>query len=77
MLKMITGVLALLLLGGCSKHYHPLDASKKAKLVSELVNNAPGCGIFKVRLTSPAMDDDAIDTVYHDAQKAKCINKDV
>lgn len=77
MKKLIIAVFALILLGGCSRHYHPLMASKKAKLVSELINDAPGCNSFKNRLASPSMDDDAIDEVYHDATKAKCINKDV
>jgi hypothetical protein len=77
MQKLIMVVCALLFLGGCSRHYHPLMASKKASLVSELVSDAPRCSAFKSRLLSPLMDDDAIDEVYHDATKAKCINEDI
>jgi len=52
-------------------------ASKKASLVAELVRDVPRCSSFKNRLISPLMDDDAIDEVYHDATKAKCINEDI
>lgn len=77
MQKLIIIIFALFLLGGCSRHYHPLMASKKARLVAELINEVPRCGSFKIRLASPAMDDDAIDEVYHDATKAKCIYEDI
>lgn len=77
MQKLIIVVCALVFLGGCSRHYHPLMASKKASLVAELVSDAPRCSAFKNRLLSPLMDDDAIDEVYHDATKAKCINEDI
>lgn len=77
MQKLIIAILALLLCGGCSRHYHPLMASKKAQLVAEIINNAPKCTSFKNRLASASMDDDAIDEVYHDALKAQCLNKDI
>jgi hypothetical protein len=77
MQKLFIAALALLLLNSCSKHYHPLIASKKARLVAEIISDAPRCNSFKNRLASPSMDDDAIDAVYHDATKAQCINKDI
>ncbi len=77
MQKFTIAAIALFILGGCSRHYHPLMASEKAGLVGEIISDAPRCSSFKSRLTSPSMDDDAIDQVYRDATKAKCINKDV
>lgn len=77
MQKIIIVFAALVLLGGCSRHYHPLEASKKARLVAELISSAARCDDFRDRLASPIMDDDAIDDVYHEATKAQCLNKDV
>lgn len=77
MQKLILPALVLSLLSACSHHYHPLDTSKKAKLVSELINNSAECKFFKERLASATMDDDGIDTVYRDAMKARCINEHV
>jgi hypothetical protein len=58
---------ALLALTGCSRHYHPLAASKKARLVSELLSKAPQCDGFRQRLLSPNVEDDRIDDIYHAA----------
>ncbi len=77
MQKLIIVIFALFLLGGCSRHYHPLMASKKAGLVTELINDIPRCSSFKNRLASPLMDDDAIDEVYYDATQAKCLYEDI
>lgn len=77
MQKITIILIAMLLLGGCSRHYHPLAASKKAKLVSELISESPQCSAFRDRLASPAMDDDGVDAVYHEATQAHCIKKDV
>jgi hypothetical protein len=67
----------LVALGGCSRHYHPLEASKKAKLVSELISESEQCSGFRNRLASPTVDDDSVDTIYHEATMAHCIKKDV
>jgi hypothetical protein len=77
MKKLMTALLALCTLAGCSHHYHPLEAGKTARLVSEVINDAPRCGTYKKRLASAAMDDDAIDAIYHEATKDQCINKDI
>ncbi len=68
---------ALLALSACSRHYHPLAASKKARLVSELVSKAPQCDGFRQQLLTPGVEDDAIDAIYRAAARAHCINKDV
>lgn len=73
----LIGLMVILSLCGCSRHYHPLEASKKARLVIELIYEAPQCSAFRDRLASPTMDDDGIDAVYHEATLAHCIKKDV
>lgn len=70
-------LLALCALAACSHRYQPLEASKKARLVSEIINDAPRCSDFKKRLASTSMDDDAVDAVYREATKAQCIYKDI
>ncbi|MGZ8261843.1 MAG: hypothetical protein ACXW11_12245 [Methylotenera sp.] len=77
MLKPTIAIFLIFLFGGCSKQYHPLTASKKARLVIELVIDNARCSAFKARLGSPSVDDDAIEEIYRDAMKARCINKDV
>ncbi len=77
MQKFIIILISILALCGCSRHYHPLAASKKARLVSELISESSQCSSFRERLASPAMDDDGVDAVYHDATAAHCIKKDV
>jgi hypothetical protein len=77
MQKLMIALLTVCTLGGCSHHYHPLEASKKARLVTEVINDAPRCSTYKKRLASTTMDDDAIDAVYHEATKDQCINKDI
>jgi hypothetical protein len=54
-----------------------LNANKKAKLVAELISNDPRCSAIKNKLFSPAIDNDGIDEVYHEATRALCINRDV
>jgi hypothetical protein len=76
-LKLIIGIFLILLFGGCSKPDHSLTASKKARLVTELIINDSRCNSFKNRLVLPSIDDDAIYEIYHDAMKALCINKDI
>ncbi len=73
----LIGLIVLSTLTGCSRHYHALDAQKKAKLVTEVISNSPQCRIYKKTLAMPTMDDDAIDNAYHAAQKAGCVNKDI
>jgi hypothetical protein len=77
MYKFLIILLIVLASTGCSKHYHPLDANKKARLVSELVTDSPQCDALKQQLLSPTVDDDAIDDIFHAAMKAHCIKKDV
>lgn len=77
MKKLMITLLLLSLCSACTRHYHPLNASKKARLVNELISKDPRCSSFKNRLASPSVDDDGIDDVYHDATKALCINRDV
>jgi hypothetical protein len=77
MQKILIAVITILALCGCSRHYHPLAVNKKARLVSELISEAPQCSVFLDRLASPAMDDDGVDAVYHDATAMHCIKKDI
>lgn len=77
MYKLLIPLCALIFLAGCSHHYHPLDASKKERLVSELVTSTPQCRAFKEKLASPKIDDDAVDRIFHEALDAHCIEKDV
>ena len=77
MQKLLFIALIIFTLSGCSHHYHALNASKKVKLVSELVSRDPQCNIYREKLNSPTLQDDDIDTVFNDAMKAHCINKDV
>jgi len=67
----------LILISGCSGHYHPLALDKKVKLVAELIDHAPECQVFKDRLADPAIDDDGVDAVYSAATKAHCVQKHV
>jgi hypothetical protein len=66
----------LSLLCGCS-HHRQLELSKKERLVSELISSAPECAGFKTKLTNPSTDDDAVDTIFHEALTAHCVQKDV
>ncbi len=75
--NLIFALILLSFLGGCSRHYHPLDPAKKEKLVSELISSNPQCSAYKQKLKSPKIEDDDVDTIYHEAMKAHCINKDV
>lgn len=77
MRNLLTALTVMLLLCGCSRHFHPLEAGTKARLVSELISDAPQCSAFKARLAVPAIDDDGIDDVYHAATQSHCIKKDV
>lgn len=77
MLKLISIFLIIFLSTACSEQDHPLTASKKAKLVNELIIDNARCSIFKNRLVSPSLQSDEIDDVYHDALKARCVNKDI
>ena len=77
MKKLILPLCIAILFTACTRHYHPLDAGKKAKLVTELINDSSRCKPFKERLASPTMDDDAIDEVYHEATRAQCLNEHV
>jgi len=67
----------LFLIPGCSGHYHPLALDKKVKLVTELIDHAPECSVFKERLADPSIDDDGVDAVYRAATKAHCVQKHV
>lgn len=62
---------------GCSHHYHPMEQSKKERLVSELIASGPECAAYKDKLASPLTDDDGVDLIFHEALKAHCIKKDV
>lgn len=76
-MKILILFVSVMLITACHRHYQPLNAAKKAKLVSELIIATPQCTYLKKRLLSPTMNDDEIDHVYHDALKAQCMNKDV
>jgi hypothetical protein len=75
MQKLMIVFAVAIVLCACSRHYEPLEDSKKARLVSELINDAPRCKTFKDQLASPSMDDDKIDDVYHAAVRAQCTNR--
>jgi len=75
-MRSINLILATVLLCSCSGHHH-LALEKKKKLVSELFSPAPQCDVFRHQLFSDQTDDDGIDDVYHAAQRAHCINKDI
>jgi len=75
--KSLILLIAVIALGGCSKHYHPLEASKKARLVSELISESAQCGGFRDQLAAPSVDDDGVDDIYHQASAAHCIKKDI
>lgn len=77
MKKSLIALIAILALSGCSRHFHPLEASKKARLVSELISDAEQCSGFKEKLASPSIDDDGVDDVYHEATLMHCVKKDV
>lgn len=77
MIRYLPFVMLAGLLTACTHHYHPLAADKKAKLVSELVLTNEECKAFGRQLASPDVDDDGVDDIYHAAQKAHCIKKDV
>jgi len=77
MYKLLVSLLSIALLAGCSHHYHPLDASKKERLVSELITTSPQCKAFKDKLSDPKIEDDDVDKIFHDALDAHCVNKDV
>jgi len=77
MLKLIIAILLLLIFVGCSKYDHPLAVGKKAKLIAEQIIDNSRCNSFRNRLTLPAIDDEAIDAIYHDAMNASCISKDI
>jgi len=77
MKKFLIALIPLLVLSACSRHYHPLEASKKARLVSELISESPQCSGYKDSLASPSVDDDGIDEVYHRASLAHCVKRDV
>lgn len=76
-MKTPSPILLAILLAACSRHYHPLDAGKKAPLVAETVSNSQICSAYKKRFQSPALDDDSIDDLYHAAMKAHCLNRDI
>lgn len=69
--------MVLLTVSGCSRHYHPLESAKKAKLVAETISNSSKCSEIKNRLTSKGVDDDEIDDLFHEAMRAQCINRDI
>ena len=75
--KTLILLIAAVALGGCSKHYHPLEASKKARLVSELIAESAQCSGFRDQLALPSVDDDGVDAIYRQATSAHCIKKDI
>lgn len=64
-------------IAGCSHSYHPLALDKKTRLVRELIDDADECNIFKAELKSARINDDKVDEVFHKANIAHCIKKDV
>ncbi len=70
-------IMFLMIVSGCSKTHHPLMSAKKAKMVSELIIGSEKCDSFKKKLSSPTLEDDDIDDIYHEAVKAQCVFKDV
>lgn len=77
MRSILIALITILLLCSCSRHFHPLEAGTKARLVSEIIPETPQCSDFKSRLTLPTIDDDGIDDVYHAASRSHCIKKDI
>ncbi len=77
MQKTILILLTLLAAAGCSRHFHPLEASKKARLVGELISESAQCSAFRDQLAAPTVEDDSVDDIYRAATKAHCIKKDV
>lgn len=77
MYRLLVALTAIALLGGCSHHHKPLEIGKKKKLVSELIASASACDPFRDKLASPAIDDDAVDDVFHEALHAHCVKKDI
>lgn len=70
-------IMVLFALTSCTHRYHPMDASKKAALVSEMINKSERCHYLKDKLASPTIDDDGVDDVYREATARQCIFRDV
>lgn len=70
-------LIVVLFMQGCSHSYHPLMISKKVKDVSELIDEAKECKVFRDQLASPMINDDKVDEIFDRALKAHCIKKDV
>jgi hypothetical protein len=77
MIKLLIVFLLISQLVGCSQYAHPLNDGDKAKFVRELIPENTKCITYRSKLSSPTIDDIAIDKIYRDAMKSGCINKDV
>jgi hypothetical protein len=75
--QLLACALLVLLMQGCSHGYHPLALSKKTKSVSELIDDAKECKVFKDELASPQINDDKVDLIFDQALRAHCVKKDV
>lgn len=71
------GLSLICLLAACSEHQDPISMNEKAKLSKELIIDSTRCEAFSSQLLTPALDAAKIEKIYHDAMKAKCIQKDV
>lgn len=76
-LLMSVSLFVVLFIQGCSHSYHPLMLSKKTRFVSELIDEAKECKVFKDELASPTINDDKVDQIFNNATNAHCIKKDV
>jgi hypothetical protein len=77
MQKLLFALAVCSLLLGCSRHYHPLELSKKQKLVSELIATSSECRAYRDKLAVPLDDDNDVDKIFHEALRAHCVKKDV
>lgn len=65
------------IMNACSKHQDPITMNEKAKLTKELIIDNARCKAFSSQLLTKDLDATGIDKIYHEAMKAKCIQKDV
>jgi hypothetical protein len=64
------------LLVACSEK-SSLTIEEKTRFVAELIAERPECNGFWLRLSTPAQDSQALQTVYEAAKAAHCLKPDV